>query len=86
MKFSSAAAGANFEVLEYAAYRGVTFIGNLIGGGLLMGLPYAWFNKTEKKIAWIKMRPLGLYFLKKYLDAIFCKSNSKQRCHCISVL
>jgi len=49
VKFSSAAAEVqNFGIGNILRHWGVTFIGNLIGGGLLIGLPYAWFNKNEK--------------------------------------
>jgi len=37
----------NFGIGNILRHWGVTFIGNLIGGGLLIGLPYAWFNKEE---------------------------------------
>ena len=48
VKFSSAAAEVqNFGIGNILRHWGVTFIGNLIGGGLLIGLPYAWFNKEE---------------------------------------
>ena len=49
VKFSSAAAEVqNFGIGNILRHWGVTFIGNLIGGGLLIGLPYAWFNKKEE--------------------------------------
>ena len=48
VKFSVAADSiANFGVGNMLRHWGVTFIGNLIGGGLLMGLPYAFLNKNE---------------------------------------
>ncbi|HGP8451186.1 TPA: formate/nitrite transporter family protein [Streptococcus pneumoniae] len=48
VKFSVAADSiANFGVGNMLRYWGVTFIGNFIGGGLLMGLPYAFLNKNE---------------------------------------
>ena len=47
-KFSVAADSiANFGVGNMLRHWGVTFIGNLIGGGFLMGLPYAFLNKNE---------------------------------------
>ena len=48
VKFSVAADSiANFGVGNMLRHWGVTFIGNFIGGGLLMGLPYAFLNKNE---------------------------------------
>ena len=48
VKFSVAADSiANFGVGNMLRHWGVTFVGNLIGGGLLMGLPYAFLNKNE---------------------------------------
>ena len=38
---------ANFGIGNILRHWGVTFIGNFIGGGLLMGLPYAFLNKNE---------------------------------------
>ncbi|MBC6977545.1 formate-nitrite transporter [Streptococcus cristatus] len=49
VKFSSAASQvANFGIGNILRHWAVTFVGNLIGGGLLIGLPYAWFNKKEE--------------------------------------
>ena len=48
VKFSVAADSiANFGVGNMLRHWGVTFVGNLIGGGFLMGLPYAFLNKNE---------------------------------------
>ena len=48
VKFSVAADSiANFDIPNILRHWGVTFIGNFIGGGLLMGLPYAFLNKNE---------------------------------------
>lgn len=48
VKFSVAADSiANFGVGNMLRHWGVTFIGNFIGGGFLMGLPYAFLNKNE---------------------------------------
>ena len=48
VKFSVAADSiANFGIGNMLRHWGVTFIGNFIGGGLLMGLPYAFLNKNE---------------------------------------
>ena len=48
VKFSVAADTiANFGIGNILRHWGVTFIGNLIGGGLLIGLPYAFLNKNE---------------------------------------
>ena len=48
VKFSVAADSiANFGVGNMLRHWGVTFIGNFIGGGLLMGLPYAFLNKMK---------------------------------------
>ena len=48
VKFSVAADSiANFGIGNILRHWGVTFIGNFIGGGLLMGLPYAFLNKNE---------------------------------------
>ena len=48
VKFSVAADSiANFGVGNMLRHWGVTFVGNLIGGGLLVGLPYAFLNKNE---------------------------------------
>ena len=41
MKFST------FEIANILRHWGVTFVANLIGGGLLIGLPYAFLNKNE---------------------------------------
>lgn len=38
---------ANFDLANILRHWGVTFIANFIGGGLLMGLPYAFLNKNE---------------------------------------
>ena len=38
---------AHFDIPNILRHWGVTFIGNLIGGGLLIGLPYAYLNKDE---------------------------------------
>lgn len=49
VKFSSAAEEVqNFGIGNILRHWAVTFVGNLIGGGLLIGLPYAWFNKKEE--------------------------------------
>ena len=37
-----------FDVFNIFRHFSVTFIGNVIGGGLLIGLPYAWMNKDEE--------------------------------------
>ena len=48
VKFSVAADSiANFDIPNILRHWSVTFIGNFIGGGLLMGLPYAFLNKNE---------------------------------------
>ena len=48
VKFSVAADSiANFGIGNILRHWGVTFIGNFIGGGLLVGLPYAFLNKDE---------------------------------------
>ena len=48
VKFSVAADSiANFGIGNILRHWGVTFIGNFIGGGLLIGLPYAFLNKNE---------------------------------------
>lgn len=48
VKFSVAADSiANFDIPNILRHWGVTFVGNFIGGGLLMGLPYAFLNKNE---------------------------------------
>lgn len=39
----------HFELLNIFRHFGVTFIANWIGGGLLMGLAYAWLNKDQEK-------------------------------------
>ena len=38
---------AHFDIANILRHWGVTFIGNFIGGGLLIGLPYAYLNKNE---------------------------------------
>ncbi len=48
VKFSVASDSiANFGIGNILRHWGVTFIGNFIGGGLLIGLPYAFLNKNE---------------------------------------
>ncbi len=37
-----------FDVFNILRHFSITFIGNVIGGGLLIGLPYAWMNKDEE--------------------------------------
>ena len=37
-----------FDLFNIFRHFSVTFIGNMIGGGLLIGLPYAWMNKDEE--------------------------------------
>ena len=37
-----------FDVFNVLRHFSITFIGNVIGGGLLIGLPYAWMNKDEE--------------------------------------
>ena len=37
-----------FDLFNIFRHFSVTFIGNVIGGGLLIGLPYAWMNKDEE--------------------------------------
>lgn len=37
----------NFDWPNVFRHWGVTWIGNFIGGGLLIGLPYAWYNSKE---------------------------------------
>jgi len=37
----------HFEIANILRHWGVTFVANLIGGGLLIGLPYAFLNKNE---------------------------------------
>ena len=55
VKFSVAADSiANFDIPNILRHWGVTFIGNFIGGGLLMGLPYAFLNKKMKILMSIK--------------------------------
>ena len=39
---------ANFDIPNILRHWGVTFIANLIGGGFLIGLPYAYLNKNEE--------------------------------------
>ena len=39
---------ANFDIPSILRHWGVTFIANLIGGGFLIGLPYAYLNKNEE--------------------------------------
>ncbi|KXT74070.1 Formate-nitrate transporter [Streptococcus sp. DD10] len=38
---------AHFDFLNILRHWGVTFLGNLIGGGILIGLPYAWLNSKQ---------------------------------------
>ena len=48
MKFSMIADQvAHFDLPNILRHWGVTFIANFIGGGLLIGLPYAFLNKNE---------------------------------------
>ena len=55
VKFSVAADSiANFGIGNILRHWGVTFIGNFIGGGLLMGLPYAFLNKKRRYIRRLK--------------------------------
>jgi len=39
---------ANFDIPNILRHWGVTFVANLIGGGFLIGLPYAFLNKNEE--------------------------------------
>ena len=39
---------ANFDIPNIIRHWGVTFVANLIGGGFLIGLPYAFLNKNEE--------------------------------------
>ena len=48
MKFSMIADQVpHFDLVNILRHWGVTFIANFIGGGLLIGLPYAFLNKNE---------------------------------------
>ena len=48
MKFSMIADQVpHFDLPNILRHWGVTFIANFIGGGLLIGLPYAFLNKNE---------------------------------------
>ena len=38
----------DFEIANILRHWGVTFVANLIGGGFLIGLPYAFLNKNEE--------------------------------------
>lgn len=38
----------HFEIANILRHWGVTFVANLIGGGFLIGLPYAYLNKNEE--------------------------------------
>lgn len=38
----------HFDLVNILRHWGVTFIANFIGGGLLIGLPYAYLNKNEE--------------------------------------
>ena len=38
----------DFEIANILRHWGVTFVANLIGGGFLIGLPYAFLNKSEE--------------------------------------
>ncbi|MDU3885363.1 MAG: formate-nitrite transporter, partial [Streptococcus mitis] len=37
----------HFDLVNILRHWGVTFIANFIGGGLMIGLPYAFLNKNE---------------------------------------
>lgn len=39
---------ANFDIPNILRHWGVTFVANLIGGGFLIGLPYAFLNQNEE--------------------------------------
>ena len=39
---------ANFDIPNIIRHWGVTFVANLIGGGFLIGLQYAFLNKNEE--------------------------------------
>lgn len=48
VKFSQVAGEVkNFDIPNILRHWGVTWIANLIGGGFLIGLPYAWLNKDQ---------------------------------------
>ena len=50
VKFSVAAGQVpNFGLLNILREWGSAFVGNYIGGGLLIGLAYAWMNKDQEK-------------------------------------
>ena len=38
----------HFEIANILRHLGITFVANLIGGGFLIGLPYAFLNKNEE--------------------------------------
>ena len=38
----------DFEIANILRHLGITFVVNLIGGGFLIGLPYAFLNKNEE--------------------------------------
>ena len=38
----------HFEIANILRHWGITFVANLIGGGFLIGLPYAFLNKNEE--------------------------------------
>lgn len=38
----------DFEIANILRHWGITFVANLIGGGFLIGLPYAFLNKNEE--------------------------------------
>ena len=38
----------DFEIANILRHWGITFVVNLIGGGFLIGLPYAFLNKNEE--------------------------------------
>ena len=64
VKFSVAADSiANFGIGNILRHWGVTFIGNFIGGGLLIGLPYALLKQKRRYICRLKVWIDSNFFL-----------------------
>lgn len=47
VQFSNFSGEIGFTLLNVLRQWGITFLGNLVGGGVVLGIGYAWLNKTK---------------------------------------
>ena len=45
--FSPFKGAKGFELVNVLRHWGVSYLGNLVGGGLLIGVVYTWLNQTK---------------------------------------